>query len=367
METARSNGRDKPTTVAVWGIGMVGSALVQFIARNPELELVAGLGYNPDNKGRDVGEVAGAGHLGVTLTLEPQDLIDAQPDVVLYTARDTGVYASDDDLLRLLKAGIDTVTALPYANLGVRGSEVEQRFKAAAEAGGSTFMVAGVDPDYMWERQVLTASGLCGEITGVSVTEIFRGDTLGEQMMPLFGFGRSVEEARNDAAFHGLVYNYFAPSMQWACAQMGFPLDEVTIRSVSEPAEERIEHPLITIEPGTVGLAATRLEGKIDGEVFATHDVRYHVGVNRPEEAPVDECWIVDIEGRPSLRVVVQSMASVREGTDRYPDDSQQISPGYWVSAAPLIRAIDLVLAAPPGIKEAAPPEMRFSAVPPSA
>lgn len=345
------------TRVAVWGIGMTGAAVVQLVARNPELELVAGLGYNPDKKGRDVGELSGAGPLGVALTLDPEEVVAARPHVLIHLARDLGDFASDADLERLLEAGLNVITALPYTNLGFLRPEARDRFQAAAERGGVSFMVCGIDPDYTWERQVVTASGLCGELDAIHVTEIFRGDTLGEQTMPLFGFGQPVEKVRADEVFLRFVYNYIAPSMQWGCAKMGFQLDEVTVKSLSEPTDVRIEHPLVTIEPGTVGLSVTRIEGWIDGQVFATHDVKYHVGVNRPAEAPVDECWIIELEGRPSVRTTVQSMVSVREGTVRYADDPKQIPPGYWITAGPLIRAIPVVIAAEPGIKEPALPE----------
>jgi 2,4-diaminopentanoate dehydrogenase len=350
------------TRVAVWGVGMTGSAVVQLIARNPDLELVAGLGYDPGKKGRDVGEIAGAGSLGVALTLDPQELIDAAPDAVVYLARDLGTFAADDDLLRLLGAGVNTITALPYANLAHRGRAVHDRFQAAAVQGGASFMVTGIDPDYMWERQVLTASGLCGELTGVHVTEVFRGDTLGAQMMPLFGFGKPVDEVRDDQGFLQFVNNYIAPSMIWGCAQMGVHLDRTTVTSLSSPTDQRIEHPLITIEPGTVGISLTRIEGWVGDRVFATQDITYHVGVNRPDFAPADECWIIDLEGRPSVRTLVQSMASLKDGTSRYADDPNSIPPGYWITAGPLVRAIPVVIAADPGIKEATLPEMRYRA-----
>ena len=339
---------------------MTGSAVVQLVARNPDLELVAGLGYASEKKGRDVGDLAGAGQLGVGLTVDPQEFIDAGPHVAVYLARDLGTFAADEDLIRLLEAGINTITALPYANLAFRGEQVRQRFQDAAKRGGATFVVSGIDPDYVWERQVLTASGLCGELDGIHITEIFRGDTLGAQMMPLFGFGLPVEQVRNDTAFQTFVRNYIAPSMQWGCAQMGAYLDEVTVRSISEPTDQQIKHPLITIEPDTVGLSITRIEGWVGGQVFATQDIKYHVGVNRPAEAPVDECWIVELEGRPSVRVVVESLASVRDGTDRYADDPNSIPPGYWITAGPLVRAIPVALAAEPGVKEPALPEMRY-------
>jgi len=55
-----------------------------------------------------------------------------------------------------------------------------------------------------------------------------------------------------------------------------------------------------------------------------------------------------------------QSLASVREGTTRYGDYPNPIPPGYWVTAGPLVRAIPVAVAAEPGIKEPALPEMRF-------
>lgn len=349
--------------VAVWGVGMTGSAVVQLISNNPDLELVAGLGYSKDKEGRDVGEIAGVSPLGVALTLDPQQLIDARPDVVLYLALDRGDFAADDDLVRLLESGINTITALPYANLAfLRGEAVRQRFQSAGERGGASFMVAGIDPDYIWERQVLTASGACGELDSIHITEIFRGDTLGAQTMPLFGFGTPIEEARNNTAFQTFVHNYIAPSMQWGCAQMGVHLDKVTVHSLSEPADRELVHPLVTIKPGTVALSVTRIEGWLGDRVFATQDIKYHIGVNRPAEAPVDECWIVELEGKPSVRVVVESLASIREGTTRYPDDPHSISPGYWITAGPMVRAISVVLAAAPGIKEPTLPEMRYTA-----
>jgi hypothetical protein len=65
-----------------------------------------------------------------------------------------------------------------------------------------------------------------------------------------------------------------------------------------------------------------------------------------PTEAPVDECWIVEIEGQPSVRVVVQSLASVVNNTTRYADDPKSIPPGYWITAGPLVRAIPIAMAA---------------------
>jgi hypothetical protein len=60
--------------------------------------------------------------------------------------------------------------------------------------------------------------------------------------------------------------------------------------------------------------------------------------------------------------VVVQSLASVVNNTTRYADDPKSIPPGCWITAGPLVRAIPIAMAAPPGIKEPLPPELMFTA-----
>jgi hypothetical protein len=54
------------------------------------------------------------------------------------------------------------------------------------------------------------------------------------------------------------------------------------------------------------------------------------------------------IEGRPSLRVTVEAMASVEHATTRY--DGDPTTPGYYATIVAMIQAVPGVVAAPPGI-----------------
>jgi hypothetical protein len=97
--------------VAVWSTGGVGVIAIDAVNRRPDLELVGVWVHSPDKVGKDAGELAGIGPLGVTATDDADALIALAPDAVVYAAsgpqRD-GVAVPD--YLRLLEAGINVVS-----------------------------------------------------------------------------------------------------------------------------------------------------------------------------------------------------------------------------------------------------------------
>ena len=192
----------KQTRIAIWGVGVFGTLFVHVARDRKDVDIVAAYGHAGSSKvGKDAGEVAGGGPIGIKVTADKNAVLATKPDCVIHFAKDDGQWGTDADLLYLLENGCNVITALPYCNLGAwRGKEVEARFQAAAKRGRATFFVAGIDPDYAWERNVATASGLCTDISHIHVKEVFSGHKIGAGMFPAFGFGTPVEEARKNQA-----------------------------------------------------------------------------------------------------------------------------------------------------------------------
>ncbi|MFC8824025.1 hypothetical protein ACFT9I_01530 [Streptomyces sp. NPDC057137] len=71
----------------------------------------------------------------------------------------------------------------------------------------------------------------------------------------------------------------------------------------------------------------------------------------RPSDAVAAEYAVVEIEGRPSLRVTPELKASLRDRLERYPEnpDTPVI---YSAAAGPIVQSIPLVMAAPAGVHE---------------
>ena len=97
--------------VVVWSTGGVGAVAIDAISRRPDLELVGVWVHSPEKVGKDAGELAGIGPLGVAATHDADALIALAPDCVVYAAsgpeRDG---AAVPDYLRLLQAGINVVS-----------------------------------------------------------------------------------------------------------------------------------------------------------------------------------------------------------------------------------------------------------------
>ena len=75
-----------PLRVVVWATGWVGSLAIRAVHRRPDLDLVGVWVHSEEKDGRDAGELAGLGDIGVVATRDADALLELAPDCVLYTA-----------------------------------------------------------------------------------------------------------------------------------------------------------------------------------------------------------------------------------------------------------------------------------------
>lgn len=350
-ESTRSHYR-----VAVWGTGRLGSALITEIDRLDSLELVGVLAmHSPEKEGRDIGAVLGIGPVGVSVTKEPATLIEARPDLVMYVPKDPLDWKqTDEHILMLLEAGINVITALAYNQLPYREDGALDLFQRAARAGGATLYTTGVNPDVLADRLVVTLSGLCNDVQHVTMKEILPAQSFGPFLFGILGFGKPLAEATMGGEIARIgVERYFGASVRNAARQLGVVLDSIEATYVDIPAPVDIalsDGPPILA--GTLGTRILRVEGSADGKVFYTAEGIYYCGdAMRPAEAVADECWIIEIEGRPSLRTAIVSCASTRDDSRRN-DGVDPSTPAWYATAAPIIQAVPMVVAADPGVLE---------------
>ena len=90
--------------------GNVGTEMIKRISHHPDLQLVGLHCYTPGKIGRDAGEIAGIGPIGVTATGTVAEIIAAQPDVLTFH----GVFPDEDLYLQVLEAGINIVTTADW-------------------------------------------------------------------------------------------------------------------------------------------------------------------------------------------------------------------------------------------------------------
>jgi hypothetical protein len=339
--------------VGVWGPGGLGRECIREIARLPELELAGVFAYADAKHGVDAGDLAGIARTGVTATTDRSTFLEAQPECVLFVARDEGNFGTDDDILALLGAGVNVVTPLPYRRLDLRGIDVAERFRATAEAGRASFACVGLNPDFFSERLAATMSGLSNGITRIHLRELFRMDgSVGDEMLGIVGFGAALDDPEAGLLLATLARSYDVPSMTDLAERLGRPIEwvEVTNKSVAAPRD--IDFRDVHVDAGTIGMLGICFDGYVDGAPFITFENFYYLtDVMRPDGATVDEHWTLTIDGRPSLRVTVEALDPVAPSA-RTDGHGEVSTPGYLATVVAMVQAIPHVVDGPPGLIE---------------
>jgi 2,4-diaminopentanoate dehydrogenase len=351
----------KPYRVAVAGPGGLGGCAIREIRRMPEMELAAVLAYSPSKNGVDAGTLTGIGPIGIPATTDFAQFLKSDASCVIYTARDFGDWRSDREILALLEAGKSVITPLPYHYLKTRGADVEARFKAAAERGGATLHGSGITPGFYNERMALLMTGLTNDVKHIRFQEFFNAEPLAGALetLQLFGFGASLEHVEKNPFAAMMAENYLKQPILFVADHLGVTLDRVERKSQHRVTTAAIKTPATTIAAGTVGCVSYAWTAFVSGRPFYTTEVYWYLGQGmRPPTAQGDDFWTLEIEGRPSLRVSVESKASFAENLYIRPDEPTP--PGYLSTVVALLQAVPAVVAAPPGLLLPALPQFHW-------
>lgn len=350
-----------PFRIAVAGPGGLGLCAIREIQRLPELQLVGVLAYSSEKHGKDAGELAGIGPIGVRATTSFDEFLRLDAQCVIYTGRDYGDWRADAQILRLLEAGKNVITPLPYHYLKARGAEVEARFREACAKGGATLHGSGITPGFFNERLALLMTGLSNDVRSIRFQEFINAEHLagGLNMLQLFGFGSPPEQMESNVAAALMAENYLKLPILFAADKLGLEIERIERRSQHGVAPSTIETPAGTIKAGMIGLVSYAWDGYVDGRRFYTTEVYWYIGQSmRPKIATADDFWTVAIEGRPSFQVNVASVASIEQ--DAHNRSDEPAMPSYIATVVAMLQSAPLVIAAPPGLMLPALPQFHW-------
>ncbi len=331
--------------VVQWATGSVGRAAIQGVLSHPQLDLVGCWVHGAEKEGRDAGEIAGVGPVGVFVTRDADALLALRPDCVVYSP----LMARQEELVRILESGANVVTPLGWV-YPFGGSDITA-VEAACARGGSTLHGSGIHPGGITERLPLVATSFSRSVTHVRAEEFSDIRTydapavVGEIMM----FGKTPDEARSSAMPHILGSGFFQ-SIDMVAAGLGIHLDREK-RTLHEMAVATapIASPIGAIAPGRVAAQRFVWQGLVGGEPVVTAAVNWLMGEEHLEPAwsfgPAGERFEIEITGDPPVRLAVHGVhpESVAAGLRR--------NPGIVATAMNCVNAIPYVCQALPGIR----------------
>ena len=334
--------------VVVWGTGNMGSTAIRSALAFPGLELTGVITSSQDKVGRDAAGFAGLDVETGILATDDVAAALADCDAVAYMA--SGDIRPDDavaDIEHCLRAGAHVVTPSLYSLYDPRSAPREwvDRLTAAADEGGSTLLVSGVDPGWANDALAVMAAGLCTRIKSIHCQEIFDYSTYDQPhaVRVSCGFGGAMDETP-------MMLLPSIPTMVWGGnirligRGLGLEIDDITEVVERLPLDENVENVMGRFEKGTQGAFRLKIIGWADGKqrIVVDHITRIDPACApdwpQPDEGVGDHRVIVD--GDPQLTIV--SRADVPGGT--------RADGGNTTAANRLLGAIEWLATQKPGI-----------------
>lgn len=340
----------RPIRVFQVATGNVGSEMISRLGPHPDLELVGVHCYTSDKIGRDVGEVAGIGPVGVVATGTVEEIIAAEPDVVTFH----GVFPDEDLYVRVLEAGIDVVTTADWITGYHRdtnhphpsGRKVSEVLADACQRGGSTFYGTGMNPGL---NQILGVVCSADVADIENVTTIESVDVSCHHSAATWrevGYGLPVD----DPGLPAMLEKYtavFADAVYMQADCFGLTLDEVVFSYELGACTKDVDLGWYQLPEGSLGGSYVKYRGMVDGVARVETHLEWQMTPHTDPSWDIKGCYITQIKGDP--QIYNKHMIFPAPGVD-LSDPSEFASIGMTVTGMPALHAIRSVVAAPPGI-----------------
>jgi hypothetical protein len=329
-----------------WATGSIGRVCLRHVIDHPALELVGLKVHNPGKVGRDAGDIVRRPPTGITATDQIEDILTLDADVVLHVpingeSPDEHV----EDLRRLLRSGKNVITTVGFTYPWAVDQDRAATLDHAAREGGVTLFGTGINPGLVAERLAVTATSICTDVDHVLVQEVYDCTPVASPVFifDLTGFGRREEDFWTASAGRARFFeSLFGEVLGYLTNTLALPVERIeSDHAVGLTAEDLIL-PAGILPAGTVNAVRWQWNAvDINGRPRATLRMIWRAGAPQPGWDEEDG-WIVEIEGAPRVRMSLQVLDPIAR-----PEKSKAIQ---YAVAGPVVRAIDDVCVAPPGI-----------------
>lgn len=340
--------------VIQWATGHVGQGTLRAIIGHPDLELVGVRVYGAEKDGVDAGSLCGLGDVGVLATTDVEALLALSADCVCYTALESaGIDAVTEDMCRILSSGTNLVgsTLLPLiypAGVSPLLTDAVRQLETAAQQGGSTLYVSGVNPGCLLDViPPLLVSG-CIDIDCIRVVEHYsdiswyQDGSLGRE---LFGLSLTPEEFEATQELRLMIMaEYFGCALKLLAHGLGGDLTGLVTSLSPVSTKEAFDLNGLHVGEGTVGACHARLEGRV-GATKLIYD-EFVSG------SPLVHCpdWPSAPGGGGGYRIDVSATPEVNLSLTFGRDGPLAMADAFAFTSNRLVNSIPTVCAAPAGL-----------------
>jgi hypothetical protein len=325
--------------VIQWATGAVGKYSIAAVHHNPAFELVGCWVHSPAKAGRDAGEIAGIGPIGVKATHSIEEILALEADVVNYAP----LLSNVDEMCRILASGKNVVTPTGFTT--VSDAAARAKLEAACRRGRSTLHGSGIHPGFSGDRLPLVLSALSQRIDKITVYEIVDMSHISEsaEMVALLGFDMPAEQAaKQPPKLLGVMSTIFFESIALVARGLGFEIEKFESRHEFALTPRDLPIAQGVIRKGNVAGQHFNYAGLVGGRPIIEFKTYWKMAKGLEPDWPYDDVWCyrVVLDGDPPMRL---------EFTCGSGSDGPEL--GLLCTAMNCINSIPHVVEAAPGIK----------------
>jgi 4-hydroxy-tetrahydrodipicolinate reductase len=313
--------------IVQYGVGPIGAELAKYSLKKTGLSFVGAIDIDPKKIGMDLGEAVGGERIGVSITNESKKLLaKTKPNLILHS---TGSYLKDvkPQLLEIMKSGADIISTceeLSYPYL--KNPKIAKELDTAARKHNVTLLGTGINPGFLMDTLVLTATGVCQDVKKIKCSRIQDASYRRLPFQKKIGASLTVEEFRSKVADGTIKHVGFQESIAMIASTLGWKLDRIDETIEPKLAEKTVSSEFLTVEAGQVAGVDQTATGIVGGESLIVLNLQAYLGCPDPKE------WTV-IDGVPRIDLTIKNGVH-----------------GDLATAAVVVNCIPRVLNAKPGL-----------------
>ena len=264
------------------------------------LEFVGAVDIDPNKVGKDLGEVVGGQKIGVRITDDSRKLLTkTKPDIVLHS---TGSYLKSvkPQLLEIMRSGADIIsTCEELAYPFLKNPIIAKELNSSALRYNVTLLGTGVNPGFVMDALVLTATGVCQDVKSVKSSRVQDASYRRLPFQKKIGAGLTPEEFKSKVAEGTIKHVGFQESIAMIASGLGWKLDRIDEAIEPKLADKPVSSEYLKVEAGQVAGVNQTATGFVGGEPLILLNLQAYLGCPDPKE------WIV-IDGQPKIDLTIK-------------------------------------------------------------
>jgi len=313
--------------IVQYGLGPIGAAVTRLVRERPGMSIVGAVDVDPAKHGRDVGELAGGGALGVRVEPPPGEAGRGEADVAVITTT-SSLEKITPQVLDAVERGLHVVTTCEELSYPWRTDPERARMiDEAAARNGVAVVSTGVNPGFLMDFLPLVLTGVCRRVERITVERIQDAAFRRVPFQRKIGAGLTLEEFEARVEDGTLRHVGLTESMHMVGDVLGWDIEKT--EDVVEPliAAEEIDTGELRVGKGCArGVMQTGRAWAGGAEVIT---LVFRAGVGEPD--PRDR---ILVEGEPRIESLIPGGVN-----------------GDTATCAVVVNAVAAVMRARPGLR----------------